>query len=74
MSTDKPEVDVIRRVWVAGENAYLEVRPFADASQMAVEIVTETPENIQWFGEVHMVLDKEYARALGEALIAASKE
>ncbi len=74
MGIAKPVVDVVRKVWVEDEPSFLEIRPYPEAPDNALEIATTSDKSIEWFGKVSLPISKEYARALGEALIAASKE
>jgi len=69
----KPTTDVIRKVWVEDENAHLELRPYTEAPT-ALELTTSDPQSMEYFGKVSIIFSKEYARALGEALIAASQD
>jgi len=71
---NKPVTDVTRRVWVENESACLHIQPYPDAPDTALEIATLTNDSITYFGKVSIVMSKDYARALGEALIAASQD
>jgi len=66
----KPETQVIRRVCVESNPAYIEIRPHPDAPD-ALELHTEGAKSIEWFGAVSIAMSKEYAVELGKALIAA---
>ena len=69
----KVNTDVIRRVQVQEEQAFLEVRPSEDNCKF-VKIVTTDEKSKDYFGEIDLVLEAATARALGMALVAAAKE
>lgn len=69
-----PLVESVKRVWVERERVYLEVRSYPEAPETSLEIATTTPQADQWFGKVSLPMSPEYARALGEALIAMADE
>lgn len=66
-------VEVIRRVHVENEDAFLEIGDFPAAPNYLEIRTTDTLSKI-WFGVVNMSMSPEYAEALGNALIAAAKE
>lgn len=69
-----PLVESVKRVWVEGEKAFLEIRPYPEAPETALEIATTTEKSSEWFDKISIPMSPEYARALGEALIAAANE
>jgi hypothetical protein len=72
--TGKVEVEVIRRVFEAhSQGACVEVGPWPDSTD-CVELRTVGKESVDYFGPLNLSMSKEFAAALGEALIAASKE
>lgn len=75
MAMNSPVTDVIRRVWVENEDAHLEIRPFPDAPDTALEITTASHAGSKsWFGDICITMSPEYAKELGKALIAAADE
>jgi len=71
-----PNIEVVRRVYVEGERGvYVEVAPWSEVSGF---VVLEAPgeKNKEWFGDrlFGTSMKPEFARALGEALIAAAEE
>lgn len=75
MALKNPTTDVIHRVWVENENAHLEIRPFPDAPDTALEVTTSSHDGSKhWFGDVSITMSPAYARELGKALIAAANE
>ncbi len=69
-----PLVETVKRVWVDNERVFLEVRPYPEAPETSIEIATTTPQADQWFGKTSLTMSPEYARALGESLIAMADE
>ena len=67
-------VESLKRVWVDKERVFLEVRRYPEAPETSLEIATSTPQADQWFGKISLPMSPEYARALGEALIAMADE
>jgi hypothetical protein len=65
--------DIIRRIWDNEEGVCFEVRP--DQNGLGV-IELHTPDNKskEYFGAVQFTMDKDMARQLGEALIAAADD
>ena len=68
------QIDVIRRVYAKGEKAFLEVRPWPDAPDTAIELHSSGEVNEEYWGKFFLTLSKSDAQALGEALIAAANE
>jgi len=69
-----PLIESVKRVWVDGEKSFLEIRPYPEAPQHSLEIATTNERSTEWFGKISLPMSPEYARALGEALIAAANE
>lgn len=64
--------DTIRRTQNS-EGRTIDVRPWPDAPNF-VQLVTEGEDNIKYFGEIELPMEPEFARKIGEALIACANE
>lgn len=74
MADKKPVyTETIRRVYVEGENKCLSVGPWSEVPDY-LALYAEGKENRDWFGNVNLSMTSEYARKLGQALIAAADE
>lgn len=66
---------MIRRVFDEyGDGACLEVGPWPDAPDTALEIRTVSDDSVKYYGKVNITISRKCAKALGEALIAASQD
>lgn len=65
--------DVLRRVFVTSETAYLEIGPYPDCSD-TIELRTTDEASKEWFGKHSIIMSPEYAIALGQALIASAQD
>ena len=65
--------NIIRRVFVEDEKAFLEIGPWNDEPSI-LELRTEGKINKEWFGEISLSMTKEFALALGNALIQSANE
>jgi hypothetical protein len=70
----KPETQLIRHVYVESQPAYIEIRPFPDAPECALEMRVTGDISEQWFGKMAITMSKQYAVELGKALMAAGYE
>jgi hypothetical protein len=70
---NKSAIEVIRKVWNQEEGVCLVIGEYADAPT-AIEIRTEDEASKQWFGELSLALEPEYAKKFGQALIDAAVE
>lgn len=68
----KYSTDVLRRVFDNTEGACIEVGP--DNDGLGVTICTPDSRSVAYFGVLRITVAPEFARQLGEALIAAAKE
>jgi hypothetical protein len=70
-----PNIEVVRRVYVEGERGiYLEVGPWPEVPGYLC-ITADGEKNEEWFGKfTPYSMTPEFARALGEALIASANE
>ena len=65
--------EVHRRIYIDDEGVYINVGPDTDGLG-CVEISTKDKKSIEYFGEVRLTFDKQFAKMLGQALIAAASE
>ena len=70
---DKVSTEIIRRVYDDSEGTFIEVGPDGDGLD-CVEVRTTDKESRDYWGAILFSMPKPMARALGEALIAASKD
>lgn len=63
-------VETIRRIHLPGEGVFMELGEYADAPEV-LELRTVRKEDKEWFGELNLTLQPEFAIDLGQALIAA---
>jgi hypothetical protein len=68
-----PTTDVIRRVFCEGGEAFIEVGPWADDTDLVELRTIDGKHSAEWFGKTNVAMTKPMATALGRALIAASK-
>ena len=66
-------IEVIRRVWNDDEGVYIEIGDYAEAPS-AIEIRVNHEKSRNWFGELSIAIEPEYAKKLGQALIDAAKD
>ena len=64
--------DIIRRIQNK-DGRSLDIRPWPDAPD-CVAIMAEGGENKEWFGQVELSMDADFARQVGEAIIACADE
>lgn len=65
--------DVVRKVWLKGGGAEIEVGPDPDGLG-CVRVLTRTKDDQDYFGKFDFILAPEIAITLGEAIIATAKE
>ena len=64
--------DVIYRVFPEHSNGnFIEIGPAPDALHDALELRT-TGNSCDWFGNINIIMDANFAKELGEALIQAA--
>lgn len=66
-------IEISRRVWDDKEGVCILVAPSGDGIN-ALEVMTDDAKSKEWWGDFRFTLDKGMAKALGEALVAASAE
>jgi hypothetical protein len=72
--SNKAAVEVVRRVWNTDEGSVcIEVGEWPDSPDY-LELRTVSDKSIEWFGALNISMPPEFAKALGEALIAAAAE
>lgn len=67
------ELEIVRRIWIEGSGAYVEIGDYAYARN-CLELRTTDDESQQYFGKLSLVMDAGTAKMIGEALIASAKE
>lgn len=67
----KTPIEIVWRVWEEKEGVFLEVGEWSENPDCLC-IRTTTPESVEWFGQWDMSMAPEFAKALGEALVAAA--
>ena len=67
------QTDVVRKIWENQEGVYLEVAPDDDGLECVVlRTVDEASKN--YYGDINLMIPKELALLLGQALIDATKD
>ena len=66
-------VETIRRVHLPGEGVFLELGDYPDAPEV-LELRVPDAACQEWFGDLRLVLQPEFAIDLGQALISAGHE
>lgn len=61
------EIETIKRVYINNNGVFIEIAPDTDVGT-AIEIRTTNEASEQWFGQIRLVLDKEFALKLAQAL------
>ena len=74
MDDKEIEVDVLRRIWHTPSGAYLEVAPDEDGPDAFIKLRTTTKDSVGYFGKIDVTFTKQFAKVLGEALIATAAE
>lgn len=69
----KYETEIVRRIYENQEGVYLEVGPDSDGLD-CVELRTVDTKSKEYFGTINILLPKELARHVGQALIDSSNE
>jgi hypothetical protein len=70
---NKAAVEVVRRVWDQEDAVFIEVGEYADNPDYLC-LRTAGVKSIEWFGSIDIGMSPAFAKALGEALLAAATE
>lgn len=74
MTIEKAEIDVIRRVYAPfADGQFIELRPWPDSPKDTLELITDGA-NAEYFGQIHLSMNLDFAEALGRALLASVKD
>lgn len=65
--------EIVRRIWDEKEGVCFEVRPDQDGLGV-IELHTPDEKSQKYYGKVSFMVDKDMARQIGAALIAAADE
>ena len=68
----KYSTEILRRVYDDTEGVCIQIGP--DADGLGIEISTPTKESAEFYGQIRFCIEREMARQIGEALIAAAKD
>jgi len=69
----KISTEIFRRVYNDEHGVYIQVGPDADALD-CVEIMTTNPLSREFYGDIRLTLQPEFAVALAEAILATAKD
>jgi hypothetical protein len=65
--------EIVRRIWDDDEGVCFEIRPDQDGLDV-IELHTSDAKSKEYYGAVRFTMDKDMARKIGEALIAAAND
>lgn len=65
--------EILRRIWDDEEGVCFEVRPDQDGLGV-IELHTTDDKSSEYYGQVRFTIDKDMARQIGAALIAAADD
>jgi hypothetical protein len=75
VKTKEATVDVFRRIYDSyGDGCSLELRPWPDSPETALELHTHDEESKKYYGDLRLTMNLDFAEALANALLAAVAE